>query len=313
MRKRRGQDDLPVVQGDDLGADNVDTLDSTGEALGLNVVAGLEGLERQEHEAAGEVLDRAAHGHADGHAARSQECGQRGGVDAQRADHEHDQDDPQDHCDEALHEAGQGGVGPATGKGPGDEMFGLADEPGADDVQDQRENELDAELDTGGDHLLDQFLGGGVPEDFGDLGAFGMERVRTEALGDLLGLRGDGLEDIQEHTFLQVDEEPGHIGGPDEEEQGTVHPVDLVLLADEQGRHEGKGAHQQDTEVHVGDVLEGQGMDEGRSAQDKEDVEKIRADDVAQRELSLLLDGGRHTGGQLRHGSAAGQEGDGDE
>ena len=47
-------------------------------------------------------------------------------------------------------------------------------------------------------------------------------------------------------------------------------------------------------------------MDQGRSAQDEQDVEQVGADDVAQRQLPFLLGGGRHAGGQFRPGSAAG-------
>ena len=32
-------------------------------------------------------------------------------------------------------------------------------------------------------------------EDFGDLGAFGVQRIRGEALGNLLGFGSDGLKD----------------------------------------------------------------------------------------------------------------------
>ena len=46
-------------------------------------------------------------------------------------------------------------------------------------------------------HLLDQFLGRGVPEDFRDFGALGVQRIRGETLGDLFGFRGDGLQDME--------------------------------------------------------------------------------------------------------------------
>ena len=54
-------------------------------------------------------------------------------------------------------------------------------------------------------------------------------------------------------------------------------------------------------------------MDDGRTSQDEEDVEDVGADDVSERQLPLFLDGGGYAGGQLRHGRAAGQDGDGDE
>ncbi len=54
-------------------------------------------------------------------------------------------------------------------------------------------------------------------------------------------------------------------------------------------------------------------MDERAAAKNKQDVEYIGADDIAQRQLALLFYGCSHAGGQFRHGRAAGEDGDGNE
>ena len=45
--------------------------------------------------------------------------------------------------------------------------------------------------------MKEVFLGRGVPEDFGNLGTLGLQRIRGEPLGDLLGFGRDGLKDME--------------------------------------------------------------------------------------------------------------------
>ena len=61
------------------------------------------------------------------------------------------------------------------------------------------------------------------------------------------------------------------------------------------------------------ELSETRGMDYGGASEDEEYVEYVRSQDVAQSQLAFLLGGRHHAGGELRQGSAAGKDGDGDE
>ena len=56
-----------------------------------------------------------------------------------------------------------------------------------------------------------------------------------------------------------------------------------------------------------------EGMHCGGASEDQKYVKYVRSEDVAEGQLPFLLGGGHHAGGQLRQGSAAGKDGDGDE
>ena len=101
-------------------------------ALRLDVVTGLEGLEDEEHNAAGEVLQRAAESHTDGHTSSRQKGCDAGGVDAQGADGYGDEQYPQDHSDETVGESYEGGVVPfSLQQALVDPLADGLDEPGA--------------------------------------------------------------------------------------------------------------------------------------------------------------------------------------
>ena len=78
-----------------------------------------------------------------------------------------------------------------------------------------------------------------------------------------------------------MDDEPGHVRGPDEKEQDAVQPVQQVPFSHIAAGEKGHGACQEGPQVHIADAGEGEGMDKGRSAQDEQDVEDVGADDVS--------------------------------
>ena len=68
-----GYDNRLGIVGADDGVEDLDILHRAGITLRLNIVAHLEGLEQQDHHAAGKILQRTAEGHTDGDASRSEE------------------------------------------------------------------------------------------------------------------------------------------------------------------------------------------------------------------------------------------------
>ena len=88
-----GDDDAVVVIGVDDGVEDLDFLHRTLQLAELDVIAHLVGLQQQNEDAAGKVLQRAAQGHTDGHTGTGKDGDERACLDAQHAD---DGDDEQE-------------------------------------------------------------------------------------------------------------------------------------------------------------------------------------------------------------------------
>ena len=157
-------------------------------ALDLHIVVHLEGLESQQDDSAGEILDGSAHRHADGHAAGSQQGGDGGSVDAQCADHRENQHDPKKGGHQALDESGQRGIGFLLLETFGNDCLGLPDEPGADDIDQEGEQDLETEFDDGGQGVLKQFIRRCRADGLHNLGPLCYQGIRRESR------RGRGLE-----------------------------------------------------------------------------------------------------------------------
>ena len=183
-----GDRDLAVVGGNDLRVHDADLRHTAEDALRVDEIADFEGLESQQDEASGEVLHGAAHRHADGHAAGCEQRGDGGGVDAERADHGEDQHDPKGGADQALDERGDGLVGLAFLEGLGEDLLNLADQPGADDVDGDGEQDLEAEGRDGREGPFEELVLGRGLEGLDELRALGGEGLGGE------GLHGGGLE-----------------------------------------------------------------------------------------------------------------------
>ena len=98
-----GHDHAPVVQGLELTGEQLDLLHHAVDARHLHVVADLEGTEDQQHDAGGEVAERALEGQADREAASRDEPGEAGRLDAKDA-HAAERDARQDGV---AHEVGE--------------------------------------------------------------------------------------------------------------------------------------------------------------------------------------------------------------
>ena len=93
---------LTVVGGYELGVNYVYLRHPAEIALRLDELTYLERLERQKHDTSGKILHGSAHGHADSHAAGSQQSSYGSGVDSQGPNHRQDEDYPQGGCHQAL-------------------------------------------------------------------------------------------------------------------------------------------------------------------------------------------------------------------
>ena len=184
-----GDGDLPVVRRHNLRMDDVDLGDPAENALRIDEVPDFEGLERQEDQPACEILHGAAHGHADGHAAGRQQGGDGRRVDAQRAHHGQDEDNPQQRRYHALDERGDRRVRPLLGESLGDELFGLPDQPRADDVDRDGEEEFESEFGDRGQRPFQQFIGGRRLDGFHELRPFRDQRVGRQLIRDRNGLK----------------------------------------------------------------------------------------------------------------------------
>lgn len=152
------QDDLAVVEGKQMGAYDGHVRDRTCVSLRFDVVAGLERLERHNHQSAGEVLQRAAEGHTDGHSTCSEQGGDGGGVDPERAHDHHDEQDGEQDGDKAGDEGGQRLFRLPSLEDVLEALLDAPDDPGSDDVDEQGQQKLETELHG----LLADLLQGGA-------------------------------------------------------------------------------------------------------------------------------------------------------
>ena len=187
-----GQNHAAVVDGGQVRAHDGDLGHDAGVTLGLDVVTCLEGLEDHQHQAAGEILHRAAQRHAEGHAARCKQGGEGRGVDAQCA-HEHDdQQDGQGHGHETGDERGHRPVGLLALEITLQRVLDPFDQPGADEIQDEGQDDLDAELQG----VLTEFLHGAGRiggQQILELGHGRLGGIRP--LDDFVGVNGNCLKD----------------------------------------------------------------------------------------------------------------------
>ena len=165
-------------------------------ALDLHVVTDLERFEGEEHQAAGEILDGPAHGHANGHAACREKGGEGRDVDAQGADHRQDEHDPKKGADHALNEGGQGGVRLLLGKSFRDDLLCFPDQPGTDHVEQEGDQHLQAELEGGGSRTLEQFVGGCGADGLNELGTLCDQGIGRKLFCDL------GLQERNQHSTI---------------------------------------------------------------------------------------------------------------
>ena len=99
-----GDEDDFVVGLEQEGVEDLDFLYLALHALHFNPVAHAIGLEQQDDQTAGKVLQVAGKGHTDGDTGRGQEGGKRGGVDAQSANDGDDEQHGEQNLDEAAQE-----------------------------------------------------------------------------------------------------------------------------------------------------------------------------------------------------------------
>src|SRR5690606_5859740 len=78
-----GDDEAAVVEGVELGREDVDLVDDGRDARDGDDVADLEGAEDEQHHARGEVAERAGEGHAEGKADGGDGRGKGGRFDAE--------------------------------------------------------------------------------------------------------------------------------------------------------------------------------------------------------------------------------------
>ena len=137
--------DCLVAGRPDLGADYVHFADVAFVALRLYEIAGLERFEYQDHDAAGEVLDRAAEGHAYCHTSCCQKCRQGSRVDAESADGDYYDYRSKKDADEAGRERNQRLFSTFLLEHLGQQRLDFTDKPYADDIYEKCCQYLEAE------------------------------------------------------------------------------------------------------------------------------------------------------------------------
>jgi thioesterase domain-containing protein len=99
--------DAHLVQRVEQRREGAELHDAAGEVAGLDVVAGLEGTEEQQHHSRREVRERALERQADGEARGAEDGDQRRGLDSDHAEHGDDGDRDQQVVGEVPDQAGQ--------------------------------------------------------------------------------------------------------------------------------------------------------------------------------------------------------------
>ena len=167
-----GDIDGGVIAEDELGLEDADLLDSTGDVIELHKIADLEGLGEHDPEAACDVRKAVLQGKADGKSRCTDD-----GDDGRHGDVEHSEDDDgneyvESHADEGFEKACCGGVNIAFFEGTLDKAHQDLDECHADDKDERRHEER-------GEQCFEEC------------------KQPCKHLGDGLGvIRDDGFEDV---------------------------------------------------------------------------------------------------------------------
>lgn len=99
-----GDDDGAAVEGAHDGVEDANFLDVAFEVAALDVVANLEGFHEEDDNAAGEVLERALEGHADGETHGAEEGDEGGGLDADNIHGHNDNHGFEEYVDQGTEE-----------------------------------------------------------------------------------------------------------------------------------------------------------------------------------------------------------------
>ena len=153
-----GHVDLLAVGGEEDGVENLDFAHGALHALGFDPVAHAVGLEEEDDEAAGEVLEIAGEGHADCHTRRGQEGGEGRGVDAQGADDGDDEEDGEQDVDQTSHEALHAHVDVAAVEHGVDEAVNEFDQESTDEVDEQGAQNVAASRHAEVNQLFDELV-----------------------------------------------------------------------------------------------------------------------------------------------------------
>src|ERR1044071_2962584 len=146
-----------IVQRIDRGDEKADFLDGAGDAAGGDEVADLERSQDHDKCAGGEVRQQAAPRHADRHAGGSDDGGEAGGLDAEVAENRDYKNDIQGHRNDRADVTQQRRIDFLLLHRGGDQVHGKADEPAADQPEDQRANDFEADHDSDIDDCLHGF------------------------------------------------------------------------------------------------------------------------------------------------------------
>lgn len=148
-----------VVGGDDRRAEQAELLHGARDAARADHVADLERAQHLHEHAGGEMREQAAPSGADREAEAGEQCGERGGLHAEDLQDRENQQDRQQHADDGGQVVGERRVDLAAAANDLAEQAGTdADRPAADEPQDDRGEEVEAEVEAAGHQEL---LGGG--------------------------------------------------------------------------------------------------------------------------------------------------------
>ena len=147
---------MHVVRAVDGGAEKADFHHRAFNAAGLDVVTDLERPQRDQERAGGKVRQQSAPGGADGDTHRCNQGGERGGFYAEVAEDGDDEDDVQRDADDVTDVAQQRRVNLLFGQRDGNQPYGNADQPAADDPDGDRAENLQSDCgQRGGDGVHD--------------------------------------------------------------------------------------------------------------------------------------------------------------
>ena len=127
-------------------------------ALRLNPIAYLVGLEEEDDNTTGEVLEVPTQGHTDGHTKGGEEGGETGGVDTQGADHSNNQQYLQQDADKTPDEGLNADLYLSALQKTGQKIVEELDEVMADEINDQRNENVLAGIQRPTDELTDDLV-----------------------------------------------------------------------------------------------------------------------------------------------------------
>jgi len=221
---------------------------------------------------------------------------------------------------------------------------GLFDGEGSEECGDAEDaegvKEAGADEVAGGDAVVFLEDGGERDDEFGHGGCGGDDGECDDPVGDASGV-GEVGGGLYEEVATGADEgEPGEeqrqVGGSrgsagqfigedgvafveEQEEVGEEcccedESFEAGEVLTEEHEVEGSGAEEQEEAVAVDEAFSGgYCSDEGTAAEDEADVEDVRADDVADGDVLVALEGGADGGGEFWGGGAKGDDGESDD